>query len=488
MASIKIAQDLRKHLVPISKLSLDPANIRLHDQRSIDAIASSLRRFGQQKPVVVDDRGVVVAGNGLLQAAQQLKMTQVAAVRSGLAGVERIAYAIADNRTAELSTWDEPALRSLLEATPDDLAEAMGYSKDELAALLRPDQITGVHQDDIPVVAKKAVSKRGDVWLLGGHRLMCGSSTEPADVAKVMAGEKASLFATDPPYLVGYDGTNHPQSFTSGKSKDWSATYGQSWDEFDDNSKLYDEFVAAAKPHLEEGAAWYCWYASRRHVLLEKAWTEAGVLPHCQIIWVKNRPILTRTWFLWQHEPCLMGWLKGKKPGRVGTGSRPTTVWTFDTLPNDERPEHPTPKPIELFAIPIQEHVKPGGVCFEPFSGSGTQIIAAEQLGRRCFAIDVQPLYVDVAVRRWEKLTGKEAVLEGTKLTWRQVARQRGVRLDDACPKPPSVPANTRAAEPSSTAATANSTKPSTSPKPGRPRKARPAPAATARRGGGSAR
>lgn len=248
MASIKIAQDLRKHLVPISKLSLDPANIRLHDRRSIDAIASSLRRFGQQKPVVVDDR-VVVAGNGLLQAAQQLKMTQVAAVRSGLAGVERIAYAIADNRTAELSTWDEPALRSLLEATPDDLAEAMGYSKDELAALLRPDQITGVHQDDIPVVAKKAVSKRGDVWLLGGHRLMCGSSTEPADVAKVMAGEKASLFATDPPYLVGYDGTNHPQSFTSGKSKDWSATYGQSWDEFDDNSKLYDEFVAAAKPH-----------------------------------------------------------------------------------------------------------------------------------------------------------------------------------------------------------------------------------------------
>jgi DNA modification methylase len=474
--------------VPIGSLSADPANARLHDQRSIDAIANSLKRFGQQKPIVCDAAGVTVAGAGLLAAAVQLGWTHVAAVRSQLVGAERVAYGIADNRTAELSTWDDDALRALVGSMPEDMAAASGYTQDELQQLLAGDEGGGVHQDEIPEPAKVAVSKLGDVWILGKHRLMCGDCTEPADVAALMQREKAALFATDPPYLVDYDGTNHPQSFTSGKSKDWSQTYGTTWDDADGNTDLYDRFIAAAAPHLRENAPWYCWHASRRQAMLEAAWVKAGAFVHCQIIWAKNRPILTRTWYLWQHEPCLMGWIKSKKPKSIAGVDRQSTVWSVDTIPNgDDRPDHPTPKPIELFAIPMQQHTLIGEICFEPFSGSGTQIIAAEQLGRRCFAIDIQPLYIDVAVRRWEALTGKQAVLEGTKRTWAQVAKARGVALDRACPQRPSVPAESPAAETSPTKAGARPTSKRTSRKPGRAQKARRTRGDTARSGGRSA-
>lgn len=475
--------------MPIGRLSADPANARLHDARSVDAIAESLKRFGQQKPIVCDSAGVTVAGAGVLLAAKQLGWTHVAAVRSQLAGTERIAYGIADNRTAELSTWDEEALRLLVGSMPTDMAEACGYSKDELDQLLKGSESGQVDQDEIPSPGKRAVSREGDVWILGEHRLMCGSCKEEAHVARLMKGEKASLFATDPPYLVDYDGTNHPQSFSGGGSKDWSDTYGTTWDDAQGNSDLYKRFIAVAKPHLVENAPWYCWHASRRQAMLEAEWIAAGAFVHCQIIWAKNRPILTRTWYLWAHEPCLMGWMKGKKPPSILGAERHSTVWQFDTLPNDEnRPDHPTPKPIELFAIPMQQHTKIGGLCYEPFSGSGTQIIAAEQLKRRCFAMEIQPLYVDVAIRRWQKLTGKSAVLEGAgrRQSWEQVARTRRVSLDEACLPAPSARAEKPAAETSPQERTAPNTNRRANAKRGQRRKARPTAAATARRGASS--
>ena len=304
-----------------------------------------------------------------------------------------------------------------------------------------------------------------------------------------MRGEKAALFATDPPYLVDYDGTNHPQSFSGGGNKDWSGSYATTWDDADKNSDLYDKFIAAAVPHLRENAPWYCWHASRRQAMLEAAWTKAGAFVHCQIIWVKNRPILTRTWYLWQHEPCLMGWIKSKKPKAIEGAERESTVWNVDTIPNgDERPEHPTPKPLELFAVPMKQHTLAGEVCYEPFSGSGTQIIAAEQLGRRCFAMEIQPLYVDVAIRRWEKLTGKQAKLESSGKSWSAVAKQRGVALDASCHSPPSDPAASQDAKPSPASATAPSTKRKTSRKPGHRQRPARRSAATERTGEKSAR
>lgn len=162
--------------------------------------------------------------------------------------------------------------------------------------------------------------------------------------------------------------------------------------------------------------------------MLEAAWTKVGAFVHCQIIWAKNRPVLTRTWYMWQHEPCLMGWIQGKKPGRIDEATL-STVWSIDTIPNGaERPDHPTPKPLEVFAIPMRQHVPAGGICYEPFCGSGTQIIAAEQLGRRCDALEIEPIYIDVAVERWEAMTGKEAVLDGGKKTWQQIRNRRGTK------------------------------------------------------------
>lgn len=478
----KVADRLRPLLVPIGSLSPDPANARLHPERSIEAISASLKRFGQQKPAVVDTSGVLIAGSGLLQAAKGLGWTHVAVVRSALAGVERTAYAIADNRTAELSTWDNEALRALAESMPQDALFDSGFTTDELEQLLGQgaDQALDV---PAPKPLPKAVARLGEVWILGRHRLMCGDSRDPKQVTKLMKGERAALFATDPPYLVGYDGTNHPQSFTGGGALDWSESYGKKWDDADGNSDLYERFIAAAvEVAITPDAAWYCWHASRRQGMLEAAWEKAGAFVHCQIVWSKNRPVLTRTWYLWQHEPCFFGWMKGKKPKKASQESV-STVWAIDTIPNGEdRPDHPTPKPIEVFAIPMRQHLPEKGLCYEPFSGSGSQIMAAEQLKRRCYAMELEPVYVDVAIRRWETMTGESARLERGP-TWSKVAASRGVTLP--CPSDPNAPAPTPAVPSSRPAGTAKSTKPKSRPgsTPGPARKAQRAQGVTARGG-----
>lgn len=470
--------------MPTDTLSCDPANLRLHGDRSLEAIKASLQRFGQRKPIVVDAAGVTIAGAGLLTAAKSLGWSHVAATRhDDLTGAERVAYAIADNRTAELSEWDKDALKATLgAANPEDLA-SMGYSADEFASLVHPDDET--QQDEIPEPLPDATSRRGDLWILGEQRLLCGDCTDHADVKRVMAGELAALVATDPPYLVGYDGTNHERRIGKKKAgaRNWSDTYGVAWDDFDANSDLYPKFLSAAMAcAAHEDAPWYCWHASARYPLLEAAWTGAGLLAHCQIIWVKNRGVPSRTWFAWQHEPCLvgfktghtpaelegkpmlygfepclMGWKKGNKPKRIDGQPILSTVWPIDSIPNTEdRPDHPTPKPLECYAIPFRQHTERGDLVYEPFSGSGTAIVVAEQLGRRCRAIEISPVYVDVCIRRWQKLSGKPALLEGDGRSWAEVAAERCKVT--TCPPAPNAPAPIPAARRSRTAAGAIST------------------------------
>lgn len=480
----RIAPRLAKLAVQIRSLKPDPANLRKHSDRSIEAVMASLARFGQQKPIVVDRRGVVVAGNGTLEAAKRLGWNSIAAVSSDLSGVERTLYAIADNRTAELSEWDSDALSKLAGELEGADLDAIGFTADELAAIRTRGTAQEIVQDELPEPPAKASAKPGDLWLLGEHRLLCGSCTEGGDVRRVMNGRRAALFATDPPYLVDYDGTNHPQDFKGQKNKDWSETYGRTWDDADANSDLYDKFIAAAVAEaITEQAAWYCWHASRRQAMLEAAWEKAGAFVHCQIVWAKNRPVLTRTWYMQQHEPCLMGWIRSKKPAKApGAKTGLSSVWEFDTIPNGEdRPDHPTPKPVELFAIPIEQHTRRGDVVYEPFSGSGTQIIAAEQLGRRCFAIEIEPAYVDVAVTRWQRLTGQAARLDGDGRTWDQVAAERA----KACRPARSKPARNQDAPSSAPGSTATST-PRRRGRPGTPPKAPRTRAGTARTGAAS--
>ena len=188
-------------------------------------------------------------------------------------------------------------------------------------------------QDEVPELPAEAVTTPGELIELGGHRLLCGDATDPAQVRRLMDGKRAVLFATDPPYLVGYDGTNHPGKWNeSDKNKDWSETYGVHWDEADANPDLYDKFVAVAKAEvILENAAWYCWHASRNQIMVEDVWNRHGAFVHQQIIWAKDRPILTRSWYCWRHEPCFFGWVKGKKPPRRSS-DYPHSVWELPTL------------------------------------------------------------------------------------------------------------------------------------------------------------
>jgi DNA modification methylase len=263
--------------------------------------------------------------------------------------------------------------------------------------------------NEIPEPPAEPWVKRGNLFLLGKHRLLCGDSTNPDDVRRLMNGEKAQLCATDPPYLVGYDGTNHPEGKAN---KDHSATYGFTWDEGDPDDGLWEKVFALAQAEaVVENAAWYCWYASRHHARLEALWERLGLFVHQQIIWDKGYGVLTYSWFSWQHECCLFGWVRPHKPQRVEGAEHRSTVWAFPRPRSAEEMGHPTSKPVELFGIPIQHHLLPGELAYEPFCGSGSQLIAAEQLGRRCYAMEIAPVYVQVAVERWQNFTGRLAEL-----------------------------------------------------------------------------
>ena len=302
---------------------------------------------------------------------------------------------------------DSPAVEELFRQTAGDQVWRLVHPEDFIEP---PAQI-----DKAGELQKKWGTETGQLWRLGEHRLLCGDSTRAEDVARLMNGERAVLFATDPPYAVGYTGGSHPQSWgnkgAANRNKNWTGEYLEAncadvRNSEDSGIELYRRFVDMAINHaIRRDAAWYCWHASRRQMMLESVWNEAGAFVHQQIIWVKTRPVLTYSLYLWQHEPCLFGWIKGEKPKtfRAEVGKRtdgfPTTVWAVPSS-EIETDAHPTSKPCKLFSLPMAMHTEPGDICYEPFSGSGSQLVAAQQLGRRCFAIEKSPPFVAVVLER----------------------------------------------------------------------------------------
>ena len=385
----------------VAKLIGDPANARKHNERNIDAIVASLARFGQQKPIVIDKANVVRAGNGALQAARSLGWTHVDCVRSKLDGADASAYAIADNRTAELAEWDDDVLAATLEGLQlEGMLDVTGFDDDELAELLKQvgAEVGEVVEDEVPEPPADPITKPGDLWLLGDHRLLCGDSTKAEDVKRLMAGEKADMVLSDPPYGVSY----------VGKTKDALKVENDELDE-DLLTKLVCDAFDNAEANCRAGAYWYATVpAGPLHILFADDWKRRGILRQI-MVWAKDSMVLGHSEYHYQHEPILFGWIPGDR--HKNSDRTRTTLWKYDR-PKANR-EHPTMKPVALWSQAVQDGSRSNEVVYDPFLGSGTTLIAAEQLGRRCFGMEISAAYCDVIVKRWETLTGKKAVLDG---------------------------------------------------------------------------
>lgn len=403
-------------------LAPHPLNWRRHPDTQKAALRGVLREVGLVQDVLVSQQtGRLLDGHLRVALALEEAQPTIPVTYVDLSDdEERLILATLDPLAA-LAETDAAALQALLAAVTSGEAGVQA-----LLQTLAQENGPGVEEptgplDDVDPPMDQAEELReqygvaaGDLWGLGAHRLWCGDATDPIGIRRLMTGERAMLCATDPPYGVDYTGLGHPSKYGAkeatkrAKNKTWSDKYIE-WDRRDVTS-LYQAFVACAMAEaVADHAAWYCWHGFRQQAILATAWLESGILLHQQIIWNKTMPVLGHSYYLNAHECCLFGWKKGYKPPRQAQ-DYPTTVWT---LAQDRTPEavlHPTPKPLEIWAIPMRQHTIPGDLCYEPFSGSGSQIIAAQQLGRRVYALEISPLFVAVALERFHRLTGQTPV------------------------------------------------------------------------------
>jgi DNA modification methylase len=424
--------ELAVEWVSVERVFLNPANPRVNDP-GVEPVAASLRRFGWQQPIVAKPSGEVIAGNTRLKAAKSLGMTEVPVVWFGGSDAQAVAFCVADNRTHEFSTWDDAALATILqELKAEDALEGVGFSEDDLDQLLAglgdEDDVAAELDDPGPVdPTDTPVTRRGDLWVLGDHRLLCGDSTRVEDLARLVAGEKAQILATDPPYCVNYTGMDRPLHDGKPSGKDWTHVYHEV--DIADLGQFLDAAFAACLPHVAEDAAIYVWHAHVQQPVIAAAYERHGLLLHQVLVWVKPAATFGHSFYRWRHEPCAFGWRRGHKP-RHGMGKL-DTVWEEDWEGKARITTfHPTSKPARLFEIPMEQHTRRGDVVLEPFTGSGSQLIAAERLGRRCRGMELEAAFVDGTVRRWEAATGKTAMLEASGESFAAVAAGRGVTLE----------------------------------------------------------
>ncbi len=418
--------DLIIERMPIEKLAPAPYNPRQISPEALAGLRASLDRFGCVEPVIWNKRtGHVVGGHQRLKALQQLGETETQVVVVDLDEAEEKALNVALNNPAIAGEFTADIhlllaeLKDLLPEYYDDLRfdDLADQTKKLLAELAPEDGLTD--PDDVPEPPEEPVTRDGDLIILGSHRLICGDSQDAAVLARLMDGAKAALYATDPPYGVGYDGTNHPAVHGKPKSdcnRDWSNDYDDldAWDHFKDEA-AFEKFLTGvftnALPHLDDDAAWYTWHASATFESFIRAWRSAGVRYHQTVVWVKPCMVLGYSMWNWKFEPCLMGWRQGNKPRAQVIQDEISNVWTEDWEGKGRCTAgvHPTQKPVRLFELPMRKHTRPGEICLETFAGSGSQLIAAERLNRRCFAVERNPRFCDVIVARWEQFTGQKA-------------------------------------------------------------------------------
>jgi len=445
---------LRVVRVPLARLQLDPANARLHGATNLQAIQASLKRFGQAEPLIVQAGSWrVIAGHGRLAAMRALGWTECDVVELDVSGTDAAALGIALNRTAELAEWDDGALARILEQLrAEDALDGVGYSPTDLDALLDELQrATGpdaVDLDDVPQAPEAATTRPGDLWVLGNHRLLCGDSSSPADLDRLLASAPVHLVNTDPPYNVKVEPRSN-NAIAAGLSS-FTTTHHQKLDVARHPEKaqpttrrlrakdrpLANDFVSDEAfaellrawfgniaRVLLPGRGFYIWGGYSNCGNYPPALKVAGLYFSQAIIWDKQHPVLTRKDFMGAHEWCFYGWREGAAHEFFGPNNA-TDLWAVKKV-NPQSMIHLTEKPVELASRAILYSSRRGENVLDLFGGSGSSLIACESTERSARLMELDPLYCDVIVARWQKLTGEVAVLDGSGATFEAVSALR---------------------------------------------------------------
>jgi site-specific DNA-methyltransferase (adenine-specific) len=395
-------------MASIADLKFDHKNARKRTDSSRTLIQESLQRYGAARSIVIDEDNRILAGNGTIEAAKALGLDKlkvieaagdeiIAVKRTGLSEHEKVGLALADNRAAELSEWDAEMLHQLSEEhdlepwfEPEDLEELL-----KGAEQLEPSEGL-TDPDEVPEPPAEPITKPGDLWILGNHRLLCGDSTDPLAMAKLTEDKPADLWLTDPPYNVSYEG----------KTKDALTIKNDSMSNDAFRQFLVDVYTTA-NCYLRPGASFYIWHADSEGFNFRGAAHDIGWKVRQCLVWVKSVMVMGRQDYQWKHEPCLYGWTEGAAHFWA-SDRKQTTVLEFDKPRRNG--EHPTMKPVDLFQYLMANSSKPGNTVLDSFGGSGTTLIAAERLGRKARLMELDPAYCDVIVKRWEDFTGLTAV------------------------------------------------------------------------------
>ena len=423
---------------PLSEIKPYPNNPRINDG-AVDAVAASIRQFGFRQPIVVDTEGVIIVGHTRYKAALKLGLEKVPVhVATDLTPEQVKAYRIADNKTAELAEWNYellPIELGELRACNFDLG-LLGFDHDELAKLLDPGVKEGLTDpDEVPEPPDEAITKPGDLWILGDHRLLCGDSSKPEDVDRLLAGATIHLVNTDPPYNVrveprsnnaiaagnsSFTNYHHQQMDLARHPEKSKATHRKmrakdrplendfvSDEEFD---RLLHAWFGNMARVLEPGRGFYIWGGYANCANYPPVLKAVKLYFSQAIIWVKEHPVLTRKDFMGNHEWCFYGWKEGAAHQFLGPNNA-VDVWSVKKV-NPNKMVHLTEKPVELAVRAMQYSSRAGENVLDLFGGSGSTLIAAEQTGRHAFLMELDALYCDVIVQRWENFTGKKAQRE----------------------------------------------------------------------------
>lgn len=386
---------------PIADLIPYARNSRTHSDEQVAQIAASIKEFGWTNPVLLDGDNGIIAGHGRVIAAQKLGYTQVPTIElAHLSEHQKRAYIIADNKLALNADWNN----QLLALEFDDLKDAgydlglTGFSFDEIDALTPEEVNEGLTDEDaVPDVPDEPITKLGDIYQLGNHRLMCGDSCSLTDMEKLCDGQLVDMWLTDPPYNVAYEG----------KTKDALKIQNDSMCNDQFRQFLRDAYVTADLV-MKPGAVFYIWHSDSEGYNFRGAAQDAGWKVRQCLIWKKSSLVMGRQDYHWKHEPCLYGWKEGA--GHLWSADRKqTTILEFDKPSRNG--EHPTMKPVGLFEYQMLNNTKGGDIVLDSFGGSGTTLLAAEKNGRYAKLMELDPKYCDVIVKRWEDFTGNKAVL-----------------------------------------------------------------------------